>query len=179
MSRDSTNAEIKKMSATPPPPSGGEDTDLDEIDSLTGKEKFKALQKMLSSSGSMYSPSAVAASSTSESPPAPPPKRTRVDDEKIAAKKLTHATKDRPRRKVRLPSREKLRRDSVEQLDPPLRPPLPNNTAMEDEEGLPPLPPPPAAPKEPGTTPPFSGKPLQHSCLIVEWHAEILEDSSI
>lgn len=139
------------MASTPPLVSGDEDISLDEIDSLTGKEKFKALQRRISSSTSMYSPTAETVRSPADSPPAPPPKRTHTtDDEETAlnAKKLTHATKDRPRRKVRLPSRENLRRVGSGQLqDPPLRPPLPNNTAMEEDEDvpgvLPPLPPPP------------------------------------
>ena len=169
------------MASTPPVVSSDEDSSLDEIDSLTGKEKFKALQRRISSSTSMYSPAAGTVRSLADSPPAPPPKRTHTaDDEKIAslnAKKLNHATKDRPRRKVRLPSRENLRRGSSEQLqDPPLRPPLPNSTSMEEDEEdvpgvLPPLPPPPltdtanqlaevpSTPPPPPPPPANSGKP--------------------
>lgn len=158
------------MSATPPQLSVDEDDSLDEIDSLTGKEKFKALQRRISNSTSVYSPAAVTTKSPSESPPATPPKAKRSHEKtaSVNAKKLTHATKDRPRRKVRLPSRELLHRESKEHLDPPQIPPLPDNAAMmeyEDVLGLmPPVPPPPAAdpaaPEIPSAPPPqpTSGK---------------------
>ena len=154
---------------------------MEVIDSLTGKEKFRALQKRLSSSSTMYSsPSGVASLSRSEdSPPAAPPPSKKshvgagderptggdkdsvfVEEEKVAssrAKKLTHATKDRPRRKVRQPSREKLRSQaSVERLESPMQPvEKPGEISMEEmgSDVPPSFPPLPTTPP-----PPPSGK---------------------
>ena len=185
------------MSATPPPPPDGapppEDGDdsLEVIDNLSGREKFKALQKKLSTSNTMYSSSVSSQSAMSPSPPqtaspAPPPKRPHVDEEKEAsknAKKLVHATKDRPRRKVRLPSRE-MRRESLDKLEPPARPPLPSEGGSDDEEegvlDLPPPPPPPdsapppppdsAPPPPPDSTPPQTSTPLSTSGTYFSAH---------
>ena len=170
-----------KMSATPPPPNSplpvDADDSLEEIDSLTGKEKFRALQKRLSSSSTMYS-SPVSLSSGSESPPpaAPPPYKKPhvvedfsitseegsdsvfVEEEKEAssrAKKLTHATKDRPKRKVRQPSRGKIREEvsngSFEEHPVEFaEEPQPDDVTMQ-ESGLGP---PPSLPPMPDTPPP-------------------------
>ncbi len=163
------------MSATPPPPSSPlpEDADdsLEEIDTLTGKEKFRALQKRLSSSNTMYSsPSGVTSLSQSESPPseaAPPPNKKPhvmdggedrdavfLDDENVAssrAKKLTHATKDRPRRRnVRQPSREKLRKcANPERLEQPVQEPEAITMQEDGSDSPPSLPPLPATPPPP------------------------------
>ena len=160
-----SNFLVAKMSATPPlpssPPPRDEDASMDEIDALSGSEKFKAVQRKLSNSSLMYSSAPTTPRSPSGSPPAPPPKRQHVDDEKMAsenAKRLTHATRDRPRRKVRLPSRE-MRRES---LETPVSSPLPKDIEEEEEEGLdlpPPPPPPDSTPPDVPSSPPSSGKP--------------------
>lgn len=90
----------------PPPPSspppGGEEGTATKSKS----EKFKALQSMLSSAPTMYSPS----SNDGSAPP--PSKRAHTEHEngedlrKDDSPKLKHATRDRPRRKVRPPSRK-------------------------------------------------------------------------
>ena len=157
---------IKKMATPPPvrsPPPEDEDPSLEEIDSMTGKERFQAIRRRISSSSSMYSPGAGTVVSPADSPPAPPPKRTHVEDENTAslnAKKLTHVTKDRPKRKVRLPSREKLHRESLEELNPPPMPPPMSNAAMDEDDDelteVPPLPPPPITeepPEQPSSLP--------------------------
>lgn len=172
------------MSATPPPPSGtpppdDEDQSLEEIDCLSGKEKFRALQKRLSSSSTMYSSAVSSPNTISPSPPlaaspAPPPKKPHIDEEIEAsknAKKLTHATKDRPRRKVRLPSRE-LRRENLEKLDPPVRPPLPIEMMEASESELLPPTPDSSPPPPPDSAPPHTSTPVTNSgklLLYTHW----------
>ncbi len=93
----------------PPPPSslppGGEE----EKAPLSSSENFKALQSMLSGVPTMYSPHKDQASWK----PAPPPsKRAHIEQENDGDSpleeppQLQHTTKDRPRRKVRPPSRK-------------------------------------------------------------------------
>lgn len=124
---------------------------LEEVGCFVSKEKFRALQTMLSSSSTMYSSEVSLSTDRSPSPPAaspaPPPNGPHADEEKETSKngkKLTHVTKDRPRRKVRPPSRELWRKNLVK-LHPPARPPLPKVTMMVESNGsvMPVLPPPP------------------------------------
>ena len=124
-------------------PPRDENLTIEEIDALTGSEKFRALQKRLSNSDIMYGCSS---SSPSETFRAPPPKRSHLNEEEAVVRKLTHYTKDRPRRKVRLPSRES-RRESIEHKEPLTRDSL--EEVEEVTDILPPPPPPPeSAPPE-------------------------------
>ena len=150
----------------PPPPSslppGGE---LEEENApASSSEKFKALQNMLSSVPTMYSPPKDQASCE----PAPPPsKRAHTEEENNgdspleASPQLKHTTKDRPRRKVRPPSRKgrsEGRNESAEtkQLQ---------QDEMLPEEAPPDLPPPP---------PPLSDLPTEISGKKIESYVRFL-----
>ena len=118
----------------PPPPSSPPPGGSEESATASRSEKFKALQGILSSAPTMYSP-------PSESNRAAPPPSKRVhmetqgedDPRSYESPKLKHTTKDRPKRKVRPPSR-KVR--SERYAEPP-------STEEEEEEAPPDLPPPP------------------------------------
>ena len=114
---------------TPPPlpsspiPSAETFEDLQEDESQSSSKKFAALQKMLSSSRTMYSEpgpppmryhgSATGLVHTNSGDINPPTKRhhAAMDEELPAGEspKLTHRTRDRPRRKIRVPSKGMLR----------------------------------------------------------------------
>ena len=129
----------------PPPPScpppGGEEEKVP----VSSSEKFKALQSMLSGVPTMYSPS-------KDSEPAPPPSKrahTEPEDERDSqleeSPQLKHTTKDRPRRKVRPPSRKGRsggRDDFIEAKQLPHDEILVEEVAL-PEEAPPDLPPPP------------------------------------
>ena len=135
---------------SPPPPAG------DEEQAEPGRGKFKALQKMLSSSKTMYSSPGVDFSIQA----APPPKKQHVSDTAVEeSSTLTHITRDRPKRKVRPPSQKgkgtsskdtskepdsKLEVSVIEEMEydtlpSDLPPPPPPSSAP---PGLPPEPPP-------------------------------------
>ena len=93
----------------PPPPSSPPPDGEEEKAPVSSSEKFKALQSMLSSVPTMYSPPKDQASNE----PAPPPsKRAHTEHENDGdsalkeSPQLKHTTKGRPRRKVRPPSRK-------------------------------------------------------------------------
>lgn len=131
---------------SPPPPAG------DEEPAETGKDKFKALQKMLSTSKTMYS----SPSTDFSVQVAPPPKKQHmIDSSTSESPKLTHTTKYRPKRKVRPPSREG-KRSSVKEANQEAGKP---DTLLEEllmvDDALPPdLPPPPPPSSAPPDLPP-------------------------
>ncbi len=117
--------------------------DIPESPVPSSSDKFHALQARIGSSRTMYGPSQGGALQA-----APPTNRQQVDpeeDEGAESPAMTHYTKDRPRRKVRAPSRTSLRQIGQE---PPgweggVSPPAPPTSA-----------PPPIPPPEPATSPP-------------------------
>lgn len=133
---------------SPPPPA------FDEEPAETGKEKFKALQKMLSSSKTMYSSPGLDFSVQA----APPPKKQHMSDStaaEIETQALTHATKDRPKRKVRPPTREgKLSSMKSTDQEVPVSDAMPEETPMEEDTLPPDLPPPPPPSSIPPDLPP-------------------------
>ena len=93
----------------PPPPSSPPPGGEEEKAPVSSSEKFKALQSMLSGVPTMYSPPKDQASSE----PAPPPSKSAHTEQENdgdspfkESPQLKHTTKDRPRRKVRPPSRK-------------------------------------------------------------------------
>lgn len=142
----------------PPPPSslppGGEE----EKAPSSSSEKFKALQSMLSSVPTMYS---LPKDQTSCEPAPPPSKRVQENDGDSpleASPQLKHTTRDRPRRKVRPPSRKgrsEGRNDSIETKQLPHE--IQDKTMP--EEAPPDLPPPP---------PPLSDLPTEISGEKIE-----------
>ena len=126
----------------PPPPSSPPPGGEEEKAPAPSSEKIKALQSMLSGVPTMYSPPA-------SSEPAPPPsKRAHTvqenggDSPLSESPQLKHATKGRPKRKVRPPSRKGR---SGERCDSEAKriPHEAEAIALPEEEGPPDLPPPP------------------------------------
>ena len=118
----------------------------------------------------MYSSAVSSSTARSSSPepvagPAPPPMRQQSDEEEASenAKTLIHATKDRPRRKVRLPSRK-------QRFDPPAIPLFPMELMVESEvrviPDLPPPPPPESSPPQTSPTLLNSGESLSLSLSL-------------
>ena len=137
--------------SSPPPPSKMEDTGVMRRGRRTS-EKFKALQKMLSESKGMYT-----SPSGSSSPPAPPPnKKPHLDGEEDVHEppKLSHATKSRPKRNVRPPSRNSLggktdKRGSTQEIaSASLEVRTEREETSDDEAPVPPPPLPSSAPPE-------------------------------
>ena len=166
---------------TPPPlpsspiPSAETLEDLQQDESQSSSKKFSALQKMLSSSRTMYTQpgpppmqhdrSATGLVHTNSGDVDPPTKRHHapIDEELSAGEspKLTHRTRDRPRRKTRVPSKGMLRA-MKSQSNGVFHASVINNGSAESESadaiGFPPdLPPPPpesAPPMLPSDPPP-------------------------
>ena len=166
---------------TPPPlpsspiPSAETFEDLQEDESQSSSKKFSALQKMLSSSRTMYTQpgpppiqhdrSATGLLHTNSGDVDPPTKRhhASINEELSAGEspKLTHRTRDRPRRKTRVPSKGMLRA-MKSQSNEVFHASIINNGSAESESadaiGFPPdLPPPPpesAPPMLPSDPPP-------------------------
>ena len=166
---------------TPPPlpsspiPSAETLEDLQQDESQSSSKKFSALQKMLSSSRTMYTQpgpppmqhdrSATGLVHTNSGDVDPPTKRhlASIDEELSAGEspKLTHRTRDRPRRKTRVPSKGMLRA-MKSQSNGVFHASVINNGSAESESadaiGFPPdLPPPPpesAPPMLPSDPPP-------------------------
>lgn len=127
----------------PPPPSspppGGEEGTVTE----TKSEKFKALQSMLSGVPTMYSPRS---SSESAPPPSKKPHREKENGDNAGEEdtsKLKHATRERPRRKVRPPSRKERSKGPTSGAEPEGLQQQDTGGVAEEEELPPDLPPPP------------------------------------
>ena len=135
------------------PPPSEEDPPEDRVSSRAPSEKFRALQKMISSSPTMYS-----AKKPDYSVGAPPTKRQHREqldayEEPAAGEspKLTHRTLDRPKRKSRAPSRGKLRERVLQsQPDDPTAGAEVSTASDTEAESAPPGLPPPV----PDSTPP-------------------------
>ena len=166
----------------PPPPCSPPPSIVPE----DGREKsatsnFKALQKMLSTSHTMY---------TSKEP-APPPKPNYQDMEVEDSPKLEHRTRERPRRKTRMPSRSALREKALSsspiiETDSFIIPPPPTFRVLEEQVKVgnspisvevpitpPPSPPPPSPPATPPPSPPSSSPPSIPSHSIIQ---EIIQE---
>ena len=137
--------------APPPPPPSSPPPGEEESVPKSTSDKFKALQSMLSSASTMYTP---LKDKPSIEPAPPPSKRAHIrqdssrDSPADDSSQLTHATKDRPRRKVRPPSR-KGRLEGQGEVNHLLQE---TEEATLTAEALPDLPPPP---------PPFSELPTE------------------
>ena len=166
---------------TPPPlpsspiPSAETLEDLQQYESQSSSKKFSALQKMLSSSRTMYTQpgppptqhdrSATGPVHTNSGDVDPPTKRhhASIDEELSAGEspKLTHRTRDRPRRKTRVPSKGMLRA-MKSQSNGVFHASIINNGSAESESAdaivfppdLPPPPPESAPPMLPSDPPP-------------------------
>ena len=135
-----------------PPPLTGSLEDLQEDVPKPDSEKFHALQRMFNSSKTMYS-------TPDSNRGAPPTKRHRaeilVDIEPPPGEspKLRHQTRDRPRRKTRVPSRVILREQAS---DSPQLDGFPGGGGDDAEIDEAPPPPPASAPPEVPSGPPPS-----------------------
>lgn len=143
----------------PPPPEDSEEPDKTPSQETPSMSKFQSLRSMMSASETMYSPMsastppfAVSSSSLYQSGAVPRPKiRSSADsaelDEELPAgesPRLRHGTLERPKRKVRLPSRTSLQSDpaaqGMQQDDAPedFPPDLPPDLPPDESSDLPP-----------------------------------------
>lgn len=93
----------------PPPPSSPPPGGEDENAAISKSEKFKALQGMLSSMPTMYSSPKDQQSERAAPPPSKKAHKELENESNSLAEdspRLKHTTKERPRRKVRPPSRK-------------------------------------------------------------------------
>lgn len=173
----------------PPPPCSPPPSIVPEDDRKEpALSNFKALQQMLSTSHTMY---------TSREP-APPPKPIYRDMEVEDSPKLEHRTRERPRRKTRMPSRSALREKALSsspiiETDSFIAPPptyrvLDAQVEVENSITSPmsmevPISPPPSPPPSPPATPPPPSPPSSPPCLpshsaIQERTTSLIQNSS-